>query len=75
MKDKDPFSGPLARITGRLQKLRDHNDNLRSPDTGDRETADGILFELGMLVDLLDSLAWEVAHMLHPDHDCSTHGW
>ena len=64
MNDRDPFSGPLAGITGRLQKLRDNNEYLRGTDPVSQERADGYTFEIGMLIDLLDQLAWEVADLL-----------
>ena len=69
MTERDPFSGPLAGITGRLQKLRENNAYLESGDMSLEEKWGGLFFEIGMLVDLLDELAWKVSDMLPPEQD------
>jgi len=53
--------------------LRENNDYLRSPDRHIEEKLDGLLFEVGLLIDLLDNVTWEVADMIPADHDSSDH--
>ena len=72
---KDPFDGPLAHITGRLQKLVENNQYLQSPETGLQEKVDGLLFEAGMLSELMLKLANEVTLLLPLDHDCARHDY
>jgi hypothetical protein len=66
MSDRNPFEGPLAGITGRLQKLREENTELRfsSDSTDVAAKVDRLIFEVGMLIDLVDELAWSVTPLL-----------
>jgi len=66
MTDRDPWSGPLAGVTGRLQKLRTEHSELQSPNVDPAFQLDRLLFEVGMLIDLVDELAWKTAELL-PD--------
>jgi hypothetical protein len=72
---EDPFDGPLAYITGRLQKLVENNQGLQSPEAGLQDKIDGLLFEAGMLSELMLKLANEVALLLPLDHDCARHNY
>ena len=72
---KDPFDGPLAHITGRLQVLVENNQYLQSTETELQEKIDGLLFEAGMLSELMLKLAKEVSLLLPLDHDCSSHNY
>ena len=70
MPERDPFEGPLAGITGRLEKLRQENSELRfsrNPDVSVQ--VERLIFEVGMLIDLVDELAWQVTPLLPEDGD------
>jgi hypothetical protein len=65
MSERNPFEGPLAGITGRLEKLRNENVEIRfSGDLDVSEKVDRLIFEVGMLIDLVDELAWKVTPLL-----------
>jgi hypothetical protein len=59
----DPFSGPLAGITGRLAKLQDQVEWTRSEASLEEQLA-SIVFTTGMLVELVAELARQVSALL-----------
>jgi hypothetical protein len=63
----DPFSGPLAGITGRCSKLRDQLDWARNQDTDEKIST--LLFANGMLVDFVEELARKLSDLLPPDSE------
>jgi hypothetical protein len=61
----DPFSGPLAGTTGRLEKLRWELNAVRfGEDTTEERKVDRLLFVSAMLIDLVDELAQQLAEVL-----------
>lgn len=70
MSERNSFEGPLAGITGRLEKLRNENIEIRfSGDPDVSEKVDHLIFEVGMLIDLVDELAWKVTPLLTGNAD------
>jgi len=63
------FGGPLAGVTGRLEKLRGHLTYLgyETPDV--EAKVNGLMFAIGKLVDLVDELAKEVAKSMPADDE------
>ncbi len=61
----DPFTGPLAGITGRLQKLRDvEMGPIMSGDLSVEQKVDRLVFVSGMLIDLMDELAQRLVDVM-----------
>ena len=66
-KDYNPFSGPLAGMTGRLSKLRDQLDWARNQDRDEKIST--LLFANALLVDLVEQLARKVGDLQPPDEE------
>jgi hypothetical protein len=69
MTDRDPWSGPLAGVTGRLERLKTEHSELQSPNADPAFQLGRLVFEVGMLIDLVEELAWKTAELLPEDGD------
>jgi hypothetical protein len=62
--DRNPFEGPLAGVTGRLEKLRQENNQTRFAAADMSDQVERLVFQVGMLIDLVDELAWKVTPLI-----------